>query len=58
MKIRILGAGPAGLSFAALMKRLDPSHDVAIVERSARDAFLAQPASAEARAFLRGEIVL
>ena len=38
MKIRILGAGPAGLSFAALMKRLDPSHDVAIVERSARDA--------------------
>ena len=38
MKIRILGAGPAGLSFAALMKRLDPSHDVAIVERSPRDA--------------------
>lgn len=38
MKIRIMGAGPAGLSFAALMKRLDPSHDVAIFERSPRDA--------------------
>ena len=38
MKIRILGAGPAGLSFAALMKRLDPSHDVAIFERGPRDA--------------------
>ena len=38
MKIRILGAGPAGLYFAALMKRLDPSHDIAIVERNPRDA--------------------
>jgi 2-polyprenyl-6-methoxyphenol hydroxylase-like FAD-dependent oxidoreductase len=38
MKIRILGAGPAGLYFAALMKRLDPSHDVAIFERNPRDA--------------------
>lgn len=38
MKIRILGAGPAGLSFAALMKRLDPSNDVAIFERGPRDA--------------------
>ena len=36
MKIRILGAGPAGLYFAALMKRLDPSHDIAIFDRSAR----------------------
>ena len=38
MKIRILGAGPAGLAFAALMKRLDPAHDIAICERSPRDA--------------------
>ena len=38
MKIRILGAGPAGLYFAALMKRLDPSHDIAIFDRSPRDA--------------------
>ncbi len=38
MKTRILGAGPAGLYFAALMKRLDPSHDIAIFDRTARDA--------------------
>jgi 2-polyprenyl-6-methoxyphenol hydroxylase-like FAD-dependent oxidoreductase len=38
MRIRILGAGPAGLYFAALMKRHDPSHDIVIVERSPRDA--------------------
>ena len=38
MKVRILGAGPAGLYFAALMKRLDPSHDIAIFDRNPRDA--------------------
>ena len=38
MKIRILGAGPAGLYFAALMKRHDPTHDIAIFERNPRDA--------------------
>ena len=38
MKIRILGAGPAGLYFAALMKQHDPSHDVAIYDRSPRTA--------------------
>jgi len=38
MKIRIVGAGPAGLYFAALMKRANPSHDIALVERSPRDA--------------------
>ncbi|MBF22689.1 MAG: monooxygenase [Pusillimonas sp.] len=38
MKIRILGAGPAGLYFAALMKRLDPAHDIAIYERNPKDA--------------------
>jgi len=38
MKIRILGAGPAGLYFAALMKQHDPSHDIVIYERSPRNA--------------------
>ena len=38
MKIRILGGGPAGLYFAALMKRQDPSHDIVVYERSPRDA--------------------
>ncbi len=38
MKIRILGAGPAGMYFAALMKRHDPSSDIVIYERSPRDA--------------------
>lgn len=38
MKIRIIGAGPAGLYFAALMKRNDPSHDIVIYERNQRDA--------------------
>lgn len=38
MKVRILGAGPAGLYLAALMKRDDPSHDIEIYERSPRDA--------------------
>lgn len=38
MKIRIIGAGPGGLYFAALMKQLDPSHDIVIYERNPRDA--------------------
>lgn len=38
MKIRIIGGGPAGLYFAALMKRDDPAHDVVIYERGPRDA--------------------
>jgi anthraniloyl-CoA monooxygenase len=33
MKINILGGGPAGLYFAILMKRLDSSHDITIIER-------------------------
>jgi 2-polyprenyl-6-methoxyphenol hydroxylase-like FAD-dependent oxidoreductase len=38
VKIRIVGAGPAGLYFAGLMKRHDPSHDVVVYERSPRTA--------------------
>ncbi len=38
MKIRIIGAGPAGLYFAALMKRDHPAHDVVVYERGPRDA--------------------
>jgi 2-polyprenyl-6-methoxyphenol hydroxylase-like FAD-dependent oxidoreductase len=38
MKIRIIGGGPAGLCFAALMKRDDPAHDIAIYERGTREA--------------------
>jgi len=38
MKIRIIGAGPAGLYFASLMKRNNPKHDVVVYERGYRDA--------------------
>ena len=38
MKIKIIGAGPAGLCFAALMKRHDASHDITLYERSPRSA--------------------
>lgn len=38
MKVRIVGAGPAGLYLAALMKRDDPRHDIVVHERGARDA--------------------
>ncbi|MEO6997293.1 MAG: bifunctional salicylyl-CoA 5-hydroxylase/oxidoreductase [Terracoccus sp.] len=37
MKIAIAGGGPAGLYFAALMKGLDPAHEVTIWERNAPD---------------------
>jgi anthraniloyl-CoA monooxygenase len=33
MKILIVGGGPAGLYFAILMKKLDPSHEIVILER-------------------------
>jgi anthraniloyl-CoA monooxygenase len=38
MRISIVGAGPAGLYLAALMKKVDPSHEISIVERNAPDA--------------------
>ena len=38
MKINIIGAGPAGLYFAALMKRHDSSHDITLYERGPRAA--------------------
>jgi 2-polyprenyl-6-methoxyphenol hydroxylase-like FAD-dependent oxidoreductase len=38
MKIRILGAGPAGLWLARSLKRHDPGHDIAIVEQNPADA--------------------
>ena len=37
MKITVVGAGPAGLYFALLMKRLDPSHRVTVFERDRPD---------------------
>lgn len=37
MRIAIAGGGPGGLYFAALMKGLDPGHDVTVWERNAPD---------------------
>ena len=37
MKITIVGGGPAGLYFGLLMKKDDPSHDIAIYERNKPD---------------------
>ncbi|HEV8650132.1 MAG TPA: FAD-dependent monooxygenase [Actinomycetes bacterium] len=34
MKVGILGAGPAGLYLALLLKKLDPGHEVRVVERN------------------------
>ena len=34
MKINIIGGGPAGMYFAILMKRADPTHDITIFERN------------------------
>jgi anthraniloyl-CoA monooxygenase len=38
VKVRIVGAGPAGLYLAILLKKADPNHDVAVLERNAPDA--------------------
>ena len=37
MRIAVAGGGPGGLYFAALMKGLDPSHEVTVWERNAAD---------------------
>jgi len=34
MRIACIGGGPAGLTFALLMKKLDTSHDIVVVERN------------------------
>ena len=38
MKIRVIGGGPAGLFYAYLMKRDDPSHDIRVFERDPENA--------------------
>jgi anthraniloyl-CoA monooxygenase len=38
MRIAIIGGGPAGLYFAILMKKLDPDHEITILERNPPDA--------------------
>ena len=38
MKIGILGAGPAGLYFALLMKKHNPAHHIHIIEQNPSDA--------------------
>ncbi|MBX3068715.1 MAG: bifunctional salicylyl-CoA 5-hydroxylase/oxidoreductase [Cryobacterium sp.] len=35
MKVAVVGGGPGGLYFAALMKQLDPSHEITVWERNA-----------------------
>jgi anthraniloyl-CoA monooxygenase len=37
MRIAVIGGGPGGLYFTALMKQLDPAHDVTVWERNAAD---------------------
>ena len=37
MRIAVVGGGPGGLYFSALVKQLDPSHDVTVWERNAPD---------------------
>ncbi|HET9479197.1 MAG TPA: FAD-dependent monooxygenase, partial [Pyrinomonadaceae bacterium] len=37
MKINIIGGGPAGLYFAILMKKADPSHQIRVYERNGPD---------------------
>ncbi len=37
MKITIIGGGPGGLYFAILMKKTDPSHEITVYERNARN---------------------
>ncbi|MBC7664965.1 MAG: hypothetical protein H7276_14485, partial [Caulobacter sp.] len=34
MRIVCIGGGPAGHTFALLMKKLDPGHDITVVQRN------------------------
>ncbi|WP_336658811.1 bifunctional salicylyl-CoA 5-hydroxylase/oxidoreductase [Leucobacter sp. USHLN153] len=36
-RIAVIGGGPAGLYFAVLAKKLDPTHDITVWERNAHD---------------------
>jgi anthraniloyl-CoA monooxygenase len=38
VRVRIIGAGPAGLYLAILLMKADRTHDVAVIERNAPDA--------------------
>jgi anthraniloyl-CoA monooxygenase len=38
MKINVVGGGPAGLYFAILMKKADPSREIVVFERNSPDA--------------------
>jgi anthraniloyl-CoA monooxygenase len=38
VKVRIIGAGPAGLYLAILLKKADRAHDIAVIERNPPDA--------------------
>lgn len=37
MRVAVIGGGPGGLYFAALMKQLDPAHEITVWERNAPD---------------------
>jgi anthraniloyl-CoA monooxygenase len=37
MKINIIGGGPAGMYFAILMKKADPTHEITVYERNGPD---------------------
>ncbi|MDL9981321.1 bifunctional salicylyl-CoA 5-hydroxylase/oxidoreductase [Microbacterium candidum] len=37
MRVAVIGGGPGGLYFSALMKQLDPAHEITVWERNAPD---------------------